>query len=106
MLAQGKELQPTQDVGHLKGVTYDSGHQDLLLGDPMIFTADNAGRLRLLIGRALRGETRTVASPESSRCSLRGGGVSEWMSQRPRRRAVMPSSRCTASISAMAVFMH
>ncbi|MDY2669196.1 autoinducer 2 ABC transporter substrate-binding protein [Schaalia hyovaginalis] len=43
MLAQGKELQPTQDVGHLKGVTYDSTTKTLLLGDPMIFTADNAG---------------------------------------------------------------
>lgn len=43
MLAQGKEFQETQDVGHLKGVTYDAKSKTLLLGDPMIFTAENAG---------------------------------------------------------------
>lgn len=43
MLAQGKEFQETQDVGHITGVTYDAKTKTLLLGDPMIFTADNAG---------------------------------------------------------------
>ncbi|QWW19464.1 autoinducer 2 ABC transporter substrate-binding protein [Schaalia sp. 19OD2882] len=43
MLAQGKEFADTQDVGHIKGVTYDKATKTLLLGEPMIFTAENAG---------------------------------------------------------------
>lgn len=42
-LASGKEFAPTQDVGRLKGVTYDPKTKVLLLGEPLILTADNAG---------------------------------------------------------------
>lgn len=42
-LAQGNEFADTQDVGHLSGITYDSEAKELLLGDPLILTSENAG---------------------------------------------------------------
>lgn len=42
-LAKGEKFESTQDVGRLKGVTYDADSKVLLLGDPLILTADNAG---------------------------------------------------------------
>lgn len=44
MLAQGKEFAATQDVGHIKGVTYDSATKTLLMGDPLVLTKENAGQ--------------------------------------------------------------
>jgi rhamnose transport system substrate-binding protein len=44
-LAQGKQLQATNDVNDsIKGVTYDSGSKVLLLGPPLTLTKDNAGK--------------------------------------------------------------
>ncbi|AZA13221.1 autoinducer 2 ABC transporter substrate-binding protein [Corynebacterium choanae] len=43
MLAKGEQFQPTQDVGPIKGVTYNDADKTLLMGDPLILTADNAG---------------------------------------------------------------
>lgn len=41
-LAQGKEFQPVQDAGRIKGVKYDANTKTLLLGEPLILTKDNA----------------------------------------------------------------
>jgi rhamnose transport system substrate-binding protein len=43
-LADGKELQPTNDVSDdIKGVTFDPSSKVLLLGPPLTITKDNAG---------------------------------------------------------------
>ena len=42
-LAQGETFAPTQDVGRISGVTYDESSKTLVMGRPLILTADNAG---------------------------------------------------------------
>lgn len=42
-LANGTEFQPTQDVGTIQGVEYDSANKTLILGLPHVFTKDDAG---------------------------------------------------------------
>lgn len=42
-MAMGEEFEETQDVGRLTDVTYDAETKHLLLGEPLILTAENAG---------------------------------------------------------------